>query len=303
MANKTYRKQVRLLLAVLPEVAKEPCFALHGGTAINLFVRNMPRLSVDIDLTYVPVEDRSSSLKHIDEALERIKSRIEAVVPGAKVQHRKEVGKLTISAQGVEIKLEVNLVGRGTITEPVKMTLCEKAQSEFDAFVVMPVVPLGQLYGGKICAALDRQHPRDLFDVMHLLANEGFSEEIKNGFMLCLLASDRPIREVVIPNAQDQRAALENQFAGMTSEAFTYDDHERTSAALVQAVHKNLNVRDKEFLLSVKNVMPDWSIYDYERFPAVQWKLQNLQKLKTSNPEKHNELYRMLKEALAAIGA
>lgn len=50
--NDKYNHQVRLLLAVLPEIAKEHCFALHGGTAINLFIRNMPRLSVDIDLTY-----------------------------------------------------------------------------------------------------------------------------------------------------------------------------------------------------------------------------------------------------------
>ncbi len=56
--------------------------------------------------------------------------------------------------------------------------------------------------------------------------------------------------------------------------------------------------KDKEFLLSVHNVAPDWSIYDYERFPAVQWKLQNLQKLKTSNPDKHREQYEALKDVL-----
>lgn len=48
--DKVYKSQVKLLLDVLPLVSKEPCFALHGGTAINLFIRNMPRLSVDIDL-------------------------------------------------------------------------------------------------------------------------------------------------------------------------------------------------------------------------------------------------------------
>jgi len=72
--KKTYRQQVSLLLSVLPEVAKERCFALHGGTAINLFIRNMPRLSVDIDLTYLPIENREPSLKNIAEALQRNKS-------------------------------------------------------------------------------------------------------------------------------------------------------------------------------------------------------------------------------------
>ena len=298
MANKAYQKQVGLLLSVLPEVAKESCFALHGGTAINLFVRDMPRLSVDIDLTYVPVEDRASSLEHIDEALERTKKRIENVVAGARVQHKKDIGKLIVSAQGTEIKLEVNLVGRGVIAEPVKMPLCDKAQSEFNAFVAVPVVPIGQLYGGKICAALDRQHPRDLFDVKYLLENEGFSEQVKAGFMLCLLASDRPLHEMIAPNFQDQRAVLTNQFAGMTAEEFTYEHFEQARDALVKAIHQSLAPKDKEFLLGVHDVSPDWSIYNYERFPAVQWKLQNLQKLKTSNPEKHREQYEALKEAL-----
>ena len=298
MTNKTYQKQVRLLLSVLPEVAKEACFALHGGTAINLFVRDMPRLSVDIDLTYVPVEDRASSLRHIDEALERTKSRIKTVVAGARVQHKKDIGKLIISGGGAEIKLEVNLVGRGTIAEPVKMPLCDKAQSEFNVFVAVPVVPIGQVYGGKICAALDRQHPRDLFDVKYLLENEGFSDQVKAGFMLCLLASDRRLHEMIAPNFQDQRGTLANQFAGMTSEDFTYEHFEQAREALVRIIHQNLTSKDKEFLLSVKNVTPNWSVYDYERFPAVQWKLLNLQKLKTSNPEKHREQYEALKKTL-----
>lgn len=113
MKNQIYKKQVQLLLNVLPEVAKESCFALHGGTAINLFVRNMPRLSVDIDLTYLPIEDRSTTLSNISAALVLIKHSIEKALPNTQVQHKKEIGKLIISSQGAEIKLEVNLVGRG----------------------------------------------------------------------------------------------------------------------------------------------------------------------------------------------
>ena len=65
MSTRNYKKQVHLLLSVLPMVAKENCFALHGGTAINLFLNNMPRLSVDIDLTYLPVENRDTSMDNI----------------------------------------------------------------------------------------------------------------------------------------------------------------------------------------------------------------------------------------------
>lgn len=67
--NEAYKKQAELMLSVLPEVAKEQCFAMHGGTAINLFVRDMPRLSVDIDLTYVEIDSREVALLAINEGL------------------------------------------------------------------------------------------------------------------------------------------------------------------------------------------------------------------------------------------
>ena len=298
MEKQAYKKQVGLLLDVLPEVAKEPCFALHGGTAINLFVRNMPRLSVDIDLTYIPTEDRQLALVNIAKALERVKRSIEMLIPNVRVLHRQEVAKLLISSQGVDIKLEVNLVGRGVIDTPNKMPLCDKAQNDYDAFCAIQVVPIGQLYGGKICAALDRQHPRDLFDIKFLLENEGFSEDIKKGFLFCLLCIDRPINEVIRPNFQDQRLAMANQFEGMSAEIFSYEDFEITREKLVQIIHANLTQVDKNFLLSVKNLTPDWSVYDFEKFPAVQWKMRNLQILKDKNSQKHREQYDALKEKL-----
>ncbi len=296
--ERIYRQQVKLLLAVLPEVAKENRFALHGGTAINLFVRNMPRLSVDIDLTYLPIEDRETSLKHIAEALERIKRNIEKVVPGARIVPRFDAGKLQISANKVDVKLEVNLVNRGIMAESKEMSLCEKAQTEFEAFCAIPVVPIGQLFGGKIVAALDRQHPRDLFDVKYMLEKEGFTQEIKEGFLLCLLCSDRPINEIITPNFQDQRSALANQFSGMTDEAFTYEEYENIRRKFVGIINDNLNDKDKEFLLSVKNATPDWSIYDFQRFPSINWKLKNIQKLKDKNPDKHKEQYEALRKKL-----
>lgn len=299
MLQAPYKKQVALLLAVLPEVASESCFALYGGTAINLFVRNMPRLSVDIDLIYVPVEDRAATLANIAAALDRISARIEKRVAGSRSVHRKDFGKLQISSRGVDIKLEVNLVSRGTLAAPEKRTLCQKAQRDFEAFCALPIVSFGQLYGGKIRAALDRQHPRDLFDVKLLLDNEGFSDEVRRGFIFSLVCSDRPINEILNPNFQDQRATLENQFAGMTADAFTYDVFESARVRLVQTIDKSLSEADRRFLLSVKDVNPDWSIYDFQQFPAVAWKLANLRKLKDANPGKHREQYDLLKKKLA----
>ena len=296
--SEIYKGQVSLLLSVIPEIAKEECFALHGGTAINLFVREMPRLSVDIDLTYLPIEDRPTSLDKIAQALEGIKKRILSVLPKAKVQHQKEVSKLQISCRGFQIKVEVNQTNRGVLSNPVEYSLCEKAQDQFDAFCSIPIVPLTQLYGGKICAALDRQHPRDIFDVKYLLENEGFKEYLKKGLLLSILSSKRPIHELLRPNLLDQQATLENQFSGMTAELFTYEDFDTTRTGLITHIANSWTELDKQFLIGFSNLEPDWSIYDFERFPSVQWKIQNLIKLKEVNPDKHREQVKLLKEVL-----
>jgi len=192
----------------------------------------------------------------------------------------------------------VNQINRGLVDETVVLSLCEKSQEEFDAFCTASVVSLGQLYGGKICAALDRQHPRDLFDVKYLLQNEGFTDEIKKGFILFLLSSNRPLHEMLRPNFIDQRETLVNQFEGMNPEPFTYGDFEKSRKELINVIHENLTSKDREFILNFGKGTPDWSIYDFERFPAVQWKLQNLTKLKNNNPSKYDDLVSDLKKVL-----
>ncbi|MBX9780847.1 MAG: nucleotidyl transferase AbiEii/AbiGii toxin family protein [Chitinophagaceae bacterium] len=162
MIKEIYRKQVQLLLSVIPEIEKEDCFALHGGTAINLFIRDMPRLSVDIDLTYLPIDSYEHSRMAINTSLQRIEGSLKKILPSVIIQHNKDTAKLLITDKGVSVKVEVNLTGRGSLNLPVVMELCNRAQEEFDAFVSMQVLPEGQIFGGKICAALDRQHPRDL---------------------------------------------------------------------------------------------------------------------------------------------
>ena len=170
----TYRNQVALLIRTLPPVAAEECFAMKGGTAINLFVRDLPRLSVDIDLTYLPVQDRATSLATIDVAMARIAERIIETVRGSRVAPSRSrenvITKLVVRGDGAQIKIEVTPVLRGCVFEPEMRPVSTSVEDEF-GFAEMRIVSFPDLYAGKIVATLDRQHPRDLFDVRDLLAD------------------------------------------------------------------------------------------------------------------------------------
>ncbi len=299
MITRDYRKQVNLLLSALPLVAKENSFALHGGTAINLFHHNMPRLSIDIDLTYLPVEDRDASMTNINKALDRIKERILNFLPDTTVQHRPKEAKLIVSKRGVSIKVEVNTIKRGCYSPAVTKILCENAQLAFNAFCEMQVVDSSHLYGGKMCAALDRQHPRDLFDIQRMFGYHPFDDELKKGFIFYLISSNRPVLEMLFPHLKNQQLVFENQFTGMTYEPFSYADFENTRERLIEAIHTSLTREDKNFLLSIENGTPEWGIYDFSNFPAIQWKLVNVKHFKTQNPVRHHQLISRLEAQLA----
>ena len=296
-----YKKQVELLLLILPYIFKEKCFALHGGTAINLIQYNLHRLSIDIDLTYLLINDRETALKSINEALFSIKINITKALRGIIVQHNDKELKLNISTKQANVKVEVNPIKRGCFLNPVSKILCVKAQEEFDSFFDVQMVEIGHLFGGKICAALDRQHPRDLFDIHNMLKTENFSEVIKTGFLFYLVSSNRPIVEMLFPHLKDQHNAFENQFIGMTEELFTYNDFESTRSSLIKIIHNSLNEKDKDFLMQLESGEPNWDIYNFQNFPAIKWKLQNIEVLRDKNPSKHRKLIDKLKLQLENI--
>ena len=304
MIDPRFRAQVDLLLQTIPYIAKESIFSLKGGTAINLFIRDMPRLSVDIDLTYMLINDRETALKDISDGLNRIKADLEKSVPGIAVTTVSREGqdaKINCQLAGAQIKIEANTITRGSIEEPKLMRVNKKVEESFGKFAAINVVSFSELYGGKICAALDRQHPRDLFDVRLLLDNEGFTEEIKVGFIMALISHMRTINELLKPTFTDQRQAFQTQFSGMADIPFSYDDFEKTREDLVTVVHSSLSLEDRIFLVSFKEVDPIWeflSVRNAKDFPAVKWKLQNMEKLKAENPKKHKELLAALDNTL-----
>ena len=297
--NDIYKKQVALLIRIMPSVYRITDFAVHGGTAINLFHKNMPRYSVDIDLTYIPLQERDESLAAINRHLLTLKSAIEKTIPGIKVVHKPDVWKLMCTKERATVKIEVNGTKRGIIGQVEDKLLCKKAGEEFNMVCKARTVSYSQLYGGKITAALSRQHPRDLFDCKYM--EIASFDDVKNGFILCLLGSDKPIVESLRPNPVNQTEALENQFEGMSDISFSYTDYEEARLNLIQLVNDGLNEKDKEFLLSFEEGNPNWSKCnsgDLSFFPSVKWKLQNILKLKEVNRIKHQQGLEKLRNCL-----
>lgn len=287
--NETYKKQVGLLIKIVPLLYRIKEFAIHGGTAINLFVRDMPRYSVDLDVTYIPIKDRESSLAEINVLLLTLKAQIERAIPNVKIVHKPAIWKLQCTADGATVKIEVNGTKRGIIGDIEVRELCSKAQNEFNANCKANIVSLSQLYGGKIAAALSRQHPRDLFDYKYMELDS--FNVVKEGLMLCLLGSDKPIIESLNPNLTDQRQALDNQFKGMTDTPFSYEEFESARKELITKVNSLFDKSDKEFLLSFEMGEPNWEkccAGDLSEHPSVKWKLQNILNLKSSNAVKFN---------------
>jgi predicted nucleotidyltransferase component of viral defense system len=295
--NERYKKQVGLLIRIMPSVYRIKDFAVHGGTAINLFHKNMPRYSIDIDLTYIPIENREKSLKMINAHLMELKQMIEKTIPDIKVVPKLDMWKLHCSKDGAIVKIEVNGTKRGLVGSTIDMDLCAKAQSEFQMSCRARIVSFSQLYGGKIAAALDRQHPRDLFDCKYMPLNA--LDQTKNGLLYSLIGSSKPIIESLQPNLINQTEALKNQFEGMTNVPFSYEDYEATRKELIEKIDSLFDEEDKEFLISFEQGFPKWdksSAGDLSAYPSVRWKLQNILKLKETNPRKHNEGIKELQE-------
>jgi predicted nucleotidyltransferase component of viral defense system len=284
--NNYFSKQVKLLVSLLPLVAKEKCFALKGGTAINLFIRDMPRLSVDIDLAYLPIQDRDTSLYEIDMAMKRIKKDIASLFSSMEITESflpftDKCIRLTVKDNNAQIKIEVTPVLRGSINQPIVKKISSSTEAKFGK-VSMQLLSFEDLYGGKICAALDRQHPRDLFDIYYLLENEGISEKLKNSFIIYLLSHPRPMAELLAPRMKDIETLYQKEFLGMSIEVVSVEKLLRTRIDLIRELHGKLTDDDKNFLLSVKSNQPKWEMFAYpeaKNLPAIKWKLYNLSKM------------------------
>lgn len=305
--NSIYYRQVLLLMQVLPFVAAHDCFALKGGTAINLFVRDFPRLSVDIDLVFLPMMDRGEALQTITSHLEQIAGNLTAKLQDVTVIRSFEVKKdalrllveRDVGGRKVQIKIELSPVLRGTVYESNALSVTEAVENEF-GFAEISVVSFADLYAGKICAALDRQHPRDLFDVKLLLDNEGLTDDIRKALIVYMISHPRPISELLRPNFKDIAALYEGEFKSMADIDVPLAELMATREEIVERMHAAFTDEERAFLLTFKSRKPDWSLLELanvQQLPAVRWKLNNLEKM---SEERHRLAYNKLKEALSS---
>ncbi len=304
--SETYRKQAALLIRVLPEVAREECFALKGGTGINLFIRDMPRLSVDIDLTYLPVQTRAASLTAIDAAMKRIEQGIRKSVRGSRTTRgvlpsEGIATKLLVRAEGVQIKIEVTPVLRGCVYPAELRTVSPKVEEAF-GFAEARLVSFPDIYGGKIVAALDRQHPRDLFDMRHLLKKESIDDSLRRAFIVYLVSHDRPMFEVLAGTGREISKEFDRGFEGMTAEPVSLRELIEAREEMIELVVGRMPDEHRRFLVSFERGEPDWVLLGLPEaagLPAVKWREKNLDGLK---PEKRAALVSRLEDVLFKSG-
>ena len=296
MNKEKYKRTVELLLEVLPYSLKDERVALKGGTAINLFHRNFPRFSVDIDLCYLPLEDRETTFQNLHGILRQLKLSLEKNL-GLKVSESnpldgKKEAKLVAVKGDVEIKIEPNFVLRSSLFPTDNIDLAANAVEEFKKSVTARCLNIADTYGGKICAALDRQHPRDLYDVKYLLENEGITTDVKDSFIFYLISHNRPINELLSPNFKDISREYTEEFVDMAKIEVSLEELLGNREKLVHQIKSSLGEKDKEFLLGFVSNSPDWRLVRDSKikdYPSVKWKMMNQGKMDKKKIEEYKD--------------
>lgn len=286
-----YAQTVRLLLTAAPDVFANEIFAMKGGTAINLFVQDMPRLSVDIDVVYLPhTTPRDEALQAIDDELNAIALRLTNLDLKCRTIASKDQSdtKLIVEDDECQVKIEVNVVFRGTALPPARRRLCAKTAEMFSAELELPILAPDELYGGKLVAAMDRQHPRDLFDVWNMYQSGGLTTGMVECFVTYLAGHNRPMHEVLFGNEKDIANEYHNSFVGMTTgEPIALETLLETRARLRHELPKMLTDKHRQFLVGLARAQPDWSLLKCphaNELPALRWKLSNLESFRKSRP-------------------
>lgn len=261
----------------------------HG---LNLFIEDLPRLSVDIDVVYTDHQaSREAALKAISKGLDDARKRLAGIGIEAEISATKDGDeiKLFVRSRRNLVKVEVNHVFRGTVLPVKPQRLSAETRKLFTTELSAPILAASELYGSKLVAAMDRQHPRDLFDVHGLFERGGLSAEVVECFVCYLAGHNRPVHEVLFSRDQDMSSAFENEFVGLTRKPVDLTTLQQVRRKLKQDLPAALTAGQRQFLLGLVSAEPDWKLMKcphLSELPAVRWKLENLTRLKRSNPKK-----------------
>ncbi len=305
--DKSYADTVRLLLTVAPDVFANDIFAIKGGTGINLFVQNMPRLSVDIDVVYLPWQvPRDEALRAINQELAAVGERVQPLGLQTRLIRAKDLGetKLIVENETSQVKVEVNVVFRGTVLPVEHRPLCAKASDLFGVEFELPILAQDELYAGKLVAALDRQHPRDLFDVWQLYESGSLTDGMVECFVVYLAGHNRPTHEVLLGNDKDIAAEYDRAFVGMTEVPCSLESLLEARARLRQELPRRLSAAQKQFLCGLARAEPDWSLLQCRHaaeMPALRWKLSNLETFRQRRPSDFSAQAALLEAGLNRV--
>lgn len=205
--------------------------------------------------------------------------------------------KILVRQQSIEIKVEANFILRGVVHPATNRALTTRAQEILQAEIEVPVASIEDVYAGKLVAALDRQHPRDLFDVMQLYEHEGLTPAVRRAFVIYLASHPRPIHEVLAPKLRDISHEYEGAFRGMTATTVELRRLLDVRERLIRDVQQNLDATERRFLISLVNATPEWDLLGVphvHQLPALRWKFANIEQLKNGKPAKFSEQARAL---------
>ncbi|MEO0289437.1 MAG: nucleotidyl transferase AbiEii/AbiGii toxin family protein [candidate division WOR-3 bacterium] len=273
------------LLKILQIIDKiDNDFLLKGGTAINLFYRDLPRLSVDIDLVFNSLVEREQAViknnKFFDE-FEKSLWEIMKYKITSKNYTNNFITKIIINSKQGPIKIEPNCIVRGTLNGFEKKTLSNIVYEKTNIYVTFNCLNKKELYASKICAALDRQHPRDLYDIFIMLKEENIND-IDFETLFYILQSNRPLSEIFDPQKKDISNSYKKNLTDLMLIEVSLKDLNITMQKIIDWVQKSVFLKYYDFLLSFAEGNPDFKKLkiDISMYPGIEWKILNIKKMK-----------------------
>jgi predicted nucleotidyltransferase component of viral defense system len=234
---------------------------------------------------------REDAIKEISNTLKESKSRLDGIGIHSEFLRTRsgEEVKMLVQRGNSQVKVEVNFVFRGTVLPTQERELTRAASELFTTNLSLPLLDESELYGSKLVAALDRQHPRDFFDVYGLFESTGLTPEIVECFVCYLSGHNRPIHEVLFSRDLDLSLPYESEFQGMTRKEVKLEELLSTRERLRVELPSRLTESQKLFLVGLTTGEPDWKLMEcahLKEMPAIRWKQENLVRLQKLNPWK-----------------